>query len=305
MEVLVVILVVGSTGMVGSEICRRLAERGESVRALVRTTTDPARVAVLREIGAQPVIGDLRDAASLERACEGVDAVVSTVSAMPFSYLPGVNDIATTDLEGTLALIGAAGKAGVRPFVYMSFSKNLDTPCPLHDAKRTVEAHLRESGLEYTILRPSCFMEVWLSPAVGFDPENAKATIYGDGTRPLSWIAASDVAEFAVIALLSQEAAGRTIELGGPEAVTPLDAVRVFERVGGRAFEVQHVPVESLQQQLAAATDPMQQSFAGLMCAYANGDRIEMSSTLAEFPVALTSVLEYAERMLGKVPVAH
>ena len=297
------ILVVGSTGLVGGEICRRLTGRGEHVRALVRSTSDPAKVTALHDRGVETVIGDLRDRASLVKACKGVEAVVTTVSAMPFSYEPGVNDIRITDTDGTLALIDAAAAEGVRRFVYLSFSKNLDVPCPLHEAKRTVEAHLTKSGMDYTILRPSCFMEVWLSPAVGFDPINGKATIYGDGTRPLSWIAAGDVAEFAARAVRAGAARNAILELGGPEPLSPLEAVRAFERAGGRPIEVTHVPEEALEQQRLAATDPMQASFAALMCAYARGDLIEMGDTLTTFPMALTSVSDYAEKVLGGVPV--
>ena len=53
----------------------------------------------------------------------------------------------------------------------------------------------------YTILRAGYFMEAWLSPAVGFDPINAKATIYGAGQNPISWISLQDVAQFAVTSL--------------------------------------------------------------------------------------------------------
>lgn len=296
-------LVVGSTGMVGGDICRRLIERGEQVRGLIRSTSDPVKVATLEHMGVQTFIGDLRDRSSLVRACHGVDAVVSTVSAMPFSYEFGVNDIQTTDTEGVLALIDAAAAEGVRRFVYLSFSKNLDVPCPLRDAKRTVEAHLLKSGMEYTILRPSCFMEVWLSPAVGFDPINAKATIYGDGIRPLSWISAHDVAEFATRAVRSPAAKNAVLELGGPEPLSPLEAVARFEQVSGRPIEVSHVTEEVLEQQRLAATDPMQMSFAALMSGYARGDLIEMGETLEAFPMALTSVLDYAETVLRPVSI--
>ena len=83
---------------------------------------------------------------------------------MPFAYQPGVNDIATTDLEGSLRLVDAAKAEGVEHFVYTSFSGNIDLDFPLRNAKRTVEAYLKMSGLAWTILRPSFFMEVWLQP---------------------------------------------------------------------------------------------------------------------------------------------
>lgn len=290
-------LVVGATGMVGSEVCRRLVAQGKKVRALVRTSSDPIKVSNLRAMGVQTVLGDLRDRASLEIACKGVETVISTASSMPFSYAPGENDIRTTDLVGEMSLVDAARAAKVRHFVYTSFSGNLDLDFPLRNAKRAVEKHLRQSGMVYTILRPSCFMEVWLSPAVGFDSANAKAVIYGDGSKPLSWIALGDVAAFAAASLENPAARNATLELGGPEPLTPLQVVKIFEQARGRSFEVQFVPVEALAAQQAAAADPMQQSFNGLMRCYAAGDPIDMRETLKAFPVALTSVQDYAGRV--------
>ena len=292
------ILVVGATGMVGGQVCRRLAARGIPARALVRATSDPAKVEALRGLGIDVVTGDVRDAASLAEACRQVTAVISTLSSMPFSYEPGVNDIATTDRDGLVRLIDAARDAGVRQFVYTSFSGNIDLSFPLRDAKRAVETHLRASGMRWTILRPSYFMEGWLSPAVGFDAPAATATLYGDGTSPISWISLADVASFAVASLDEPAAADATLELGGPQALAPLQVVRIFERLGGRTFPVQHVPVEALAAQQAAADDPMQQSFSGLMRCYALGDPIEMRSVLDAFPVHLTTVEEYAARTL-------
>jgi uncharacterized protein YbjT (DUF2867 family) len=291
-------LIVGATGMVGSAICERLMAQGKTVRALVRASSNPDKVKALQTLGVETVQGDLRDRASLERACRGVEAVISTASSMPFAYKPGENDIHTVDWEGEISLIDAAKIAQVRHFVYTSFSGNLDLDFPLRHAKRAVERHLKASGLTYTILRPSCFMEVWLSPAVGFDAANAKATVYGEGTKPLSWITAHDVAAFAVASLDNPAARNATLELGGPEALTPLQVIKIFETMQGRKFDVQFVPADALRAQQAATTDPMQQSFAGLMRCVAGGDAIEMGATLAAFPIKLTSVQEYAQQMM-------
>ena len=288
------ILVVGATGLVGGQVCARLAASGVGVRALVRATSSPEKVAGLRAQGVDVVEADLRDPASLAAACAGVDAVICTVSSMPFSYEPGVNDIQTTDLDGVTNLVDAAARAGVGHFVYTSFSANLDLDFPLGRAKRAVEAHLMHSGMEYTILRPSCFMEVWLSPAVGFDPGNGTVTLYGEGTQPVSYIATADVAAFAVASLTAPAARNAVLELGGPEALSQVQAKEVFEEVLGRPVVTQSVPVEALQGQLAAATDPMQQSFTSLMLCVAKGDPIDMSALLPQFPVQLTTVKQFA-----------
>jgi uncharacterized protein YbjT (DUF2867 family) len=141
-------------------------------------------------------------------------------------------------------------------------------------------------------------MQAWLSPMVGFDPANATANLYGDGQAPISWISLQDVAQFAVDSLDNPAARYATLELGGPDALSPMQVVRIFEEVGGRAFAIQHVPEDALQAQQEAATDPMAQSFAGLMRCYAQGDAIEMSATLEAFPLQLTSVHEYASSVL-------
>ena len=121
----------------------------------------------------------------------GVSAVISTVSST-LSRQEG-DSIQTVDDEGQINLIDAAVSAGVSQFVYISFC-DMPGECPLQTAKRKVEKHLAESGLNYTILQPTYFMEVWLSPALGFDYPNAKATIYGEGKNKVSWIAIKDVA---------------------------------------------------------------------------------------------------------------
>jgi len=293
------ILVVGSTGLLGREICRRLAAKGKPTRALVRASSDQAKVAELKGYGAEIVVGDLRDRASLDAACQGVTAVVSTVSSIPFSYVPGQNDLQTVDLEGVTHLIAAAEAAGVGHFVYISFPP-MEVEFPLQDAKRAVEQRLRSSGLDYTILRPTFFAEVWLSPALGFDYANRKAQLYGTGLNPISWISFQDVAHFAVESLDRPAARNVTLELGGPQALAPAEVVKIFEQVGGQPFEVQHVPEEALRAQCAASADPMQKCFAAMMAAAAAGNAIDMSETLKSFPVQLRSVHEYARQVLAQ-----
>jgi uncharacterized protein YbjT (DUF2867 family) len=217
---------------------------------------------------------------------------------MPFCYQPGANDIQSVDFEGVTNLIEAAKATGAKQFIYTSFSGNLDQDFPLRNAKRAVEKHLKESGLVYTILRPSMFMEVWLSPAVGFDAANAKATIYGNGDQPIAWIAIQDVARFAVESLTNPAAHNRVLELGGPQNLSPHQVVKLFEAAKGKTFEVTYVPSEALQTQYAQATDAMQKSFICLMSCYAAGDPIEMSRIQKSFGFQLTPVKDHIQRVM-------
>ena len=288
------ILVVGATGLLGGAICRQLRQAGKPVRALARPTSDPAKLDQLKSSGATLVQADLKDAPSLDAACRGADTVITTASTTT-SRQAG-DSLRTVDQDGQVRLIDAARAAGVARFAYVSFSHHIDVDCPLTTAKRTVEKHLKQSGMTWTILAPTFFMEIWLSPHLGFDAANAHATIYGTGENPISWISFGDVARFAVLALDQPAAKNATLELGGPEALSPLQVVRQFEQVTGRPFRVDHMDEKALGDNRAAATDPLQQSFAALMLAYANGDVIDMKEMLKRFPLQLTSVGDFAKR---------
>ena len=292
------ILLIGSTGMVGNEVCRLLISKKLPVRAMVRKTSDTAKRNKLESLGVQLMDGDIRDKSSFPKVMKGISTVITTVSSMPFSYVPGENDIRQVDEEGMIDLIDAAKVAGVNHFIYTSFSKNIELAFPLNNAKRKVEKHLKTSGMNYTILRPSFFMEVWLSPAVGFDALNGKVNLCGSGSNPLAYISLKDVAKFAAECVSNPAAVNAELELGGPENLSQLQAVKVFEEVMHKKMVVQHIAIEGLQAQLESASDPMQKSFTGLMLSLAKGDTIEMKEILRKFPVGLTSVKEFALSMV-------
>jgi uncharacterized protein YbjT (DUF2867 family) len=290
------ILIAGATGNLGGEICQMLARKGKEIRAIVRPTSDPAKVERLRQMGAELVQADLKDPASLEAACQGVNTVISTVTSI-ISTQPG-DTMQSVDQEGQKSLIEAARKANVSHFIFVSISPNIKLEFPLNTAKRSAEQHLRKSGLNYTILQPTNFMEIWLGPFVGFDIVKAKAQLLGTGENKISYISTSDVAKFAVEAVDNPAARNATIPLGGPEPLSPLEIVDRIENLTGCKFEVQFIPEEALQAQREAATDPTSQSLAGLMLTTSRGDPIEMAETLKVFPIELTSVTDYARRVL-------
>jgi NADH dehydrogenase len=299
------ILVAGATGYLGGEVCRRLVVAEKRVRAVVRRTSGPERIAHLEALGIDLVEADLKDPGSLDDACRGVDTVISTVSTT-FSRQPG-DSIESVDRDGQLALVDAARAAGARHFVYVSYSRlDDDDPCPLTTAKRAVEGHLKARSAQvsprrmtYTILRPTFFMDIWLGSALGFDVAGGRVTVFGSGHAGVSWIALGDVAQFAVEAVDSPAARDASIDLGGPETLSYAEVIALAERLRGRPLEVQSVSEATLEAQRAGAPDDLVRSIAGLQLAAARGSVVDMRDTSRRLPIRLTSVETHLARALG------
>jgi uncharacterized protein YbjT (DUF2867 family) len=198
--------------------------------------------------------------------------------------------------------VSAAKTANVNRFVFVSFRRAPGISFPSGDAKEQVEEAVE--GLNFTVIQASWFMEVWLSQALGFDYKEAAAHIYGTGMRPISWVSFRDVAEMCAIALRHPAAERETIEFGGPEALSPLEVVARFERIGGKPFRLEHISEEMLLAQFEGAGYPLRKSFAGLMLGYARGDAMDMAAVVERFGIQLTSVDDYARVVLGKAASA-
>src|SRR5687768_7990933 len=257
------ILVAGATGRLGTEIIRRLRAKGETVRALTRTTSAPEKVATLEELGAEIVRGNLRDRASLDSAVKGAGTVISTVSTIGTAKEGDSFD--DTDAAGTISLIEAAKSAGVKRFIFVSFDATHFPETPLTGAKKRVEDHLRQGGIDYTILRPSPFMESWLGPHLFGDPASGHVKIFGQGEGKVPYVSLYDVAEVAVRSMSAPSARNATIPFTGPEGISQRDAVRQFEEAFSRPLTVTAVPAEALESQWQSSENPFEKTFAGLM----------------------------------------
>jgi dihydroflavonol-4-reductase len=166
-------LVTGATGFLGSAVARRLLGAGHAVRVLARPG---ARRDNLESLAVEVVEGDLTDPASLARACKGCEALFH-VAADYRLWVPRPETIYRANVEGTRALLSAAGDAGVRRIVYTSSVATLGhradgspadetTPSSLDDmighykrskflAERAVDDLIRTRGLPAVIVNPS------------------------------------------------------------------------------------------------------------------------------------------------------
>jgi NADH dehydrogenase len=290
-------LVVGATGFLGSKICARLRGAGSATRALVRETSQRERVEELEKLGVELCTGDLKSPGTVDAALQGVRAVISTASSM-LSRVEG-DSIESVDLRGQVQLIEAAKRARVEHVVFVSFHKHpLDFP--LQTAKTAVEEQLLKSGMGYTIFQPVDFAEVWLSPIVGFDLMGGSARVLGDGTAKTTWIAVDDVAAFVAGAVNNPKARDRIFPLGGPDALSQLDVVELFQNASGRSVQVQHQPEAELRSAFEAASDPLTRSFAALMLATALGQVASSAAALDAIPVKLKRVREFLELLLSQ-----
>jgi NADH dehydrogenase len=230
------ILVAGATGSLGSKIVAGLLDQGEEARCLVRAGSN---YEALEKAGASIAVGDLRDPASLETACRGVDVVISTASATRRSDDTPEN----VDQKGNQNLFAAARKAGVPHSIMIStIAASPQSPVPAFRAKAAAEEALRSSGMDYTILQANAFMDIWFGmlieqPIAAGQP----VTLVGESRRRHSFIAERDVAAFAIAATKHAAARNTTLVLGGPTPVTFKDVVRAYEAALGRTIPVRSV----------------------------------------------------------------
>jgi uncharacterized protein YbjT (DUF2867 family) len=284
------IAVAGATGAVGARICEELLRRGASVCALVRDEETEAAQR-LRALGAATSTVDLTQPATL--ALADVDCVVSTATCFPRT-----DEIAAVDRDGNLALVDAAEAAGAARFVFVSF-KPVPFDFPLQRAKRAVEERLDASALDAVVLRPGKFMDIWFSPLCGFDVVARRATIYGDGTAPVSWIAAADVARIAAAAAVGDGPRRTTVELGGPEALSQRDVVAAYEHAAdGEAWQLEELPVEELERLHEHGETETLRSLGALMLETHVGATTDPATFLDVYPTRLTTVAEFAASRL-------
>jgi uncharacterized protein YbjT (DUF2867 family) len=289
------ILIVGASGRLGSEVAEQLLAQGKAVRALTRT---PLTLAHLKQQGAEVVSGDLRNSASLLTACQGVEQVVAAAHALVGK---GDNNPRTVDDAGNRQLIDAARAAGVKHFVFVSVrGASPDSPLEFFRIKYRTEEYLRTSGLSFTILRPSAFMDLWVELIGQPLVEQGKTTIFGHGTNPINFVAVEDVARVVGIALEDARTRNRVIEVGGPENLTLNQVAEICERASRRKAKTRHIPLPMMHI-MALLMQPInpalsRQIHAGIYMDTADL-RFDMTETARAFGIQLTPLEELARRI--------
>lgn len=214
------VLVTGATGLQGGSAVNALIKRGHQVRGLTRNpNSENARA--LRARGVEVVVGDFEHLDSLIAAASGVNAVYG----MTTMYEGGVQ---AETVHGK-TLVEALKRSAVEHFVFCSVgAADQDTGVPHFESKYKVEEHIRESGLNYTIIGPAFFMENYLSPWYLPGILEGKLVLPVPSETSLQHVSVEDIGNFAAVLIERGEPvyehrydiAGD--ELTGPEAAEAL-----------------------------------------------------------------------------------
>ena len=288
------ILIVGASGHLGSAVVQHLLVQGKSIRVMTR---NPPGLAHLKRQGVEIVSGDLRDPSSLTNACQGVEQVLAAAHALDGK---GDNNPRTVDDMGNRYLIDAARAAGVKHFIFVSVQgAGPDSPLEFFRIKYRAEEYLRASGLNYTILRPGAYMELWVQLIGQPIRKQGKATIFGSGNNPINFVSVEDVARFVSIGLDDARTRNAVIEVGGPENLTMNQAAEIFERASGRQAKKHHIPLPVMRF-MSILMQPINPTISRLIC---NGIYLDtanlsydMADTARAFSIRLTSLAEVACR---------
>ncbi|CAN5312280.1 hypothetical protein BH24ACT19_BH24ACT19_18580 [soil metagenome] len=289
------ILIAGGTGTLGTQVVRLLTARGLEVRILTR---EPARARHLQDDLVEIVPGDVRDLRAVERAAVGARTVISAIQGLTGT---GGYNPQTVDRQGNSNLIQAAQTGAAEHFILVSVQGAApDHPMELARMKYLAEQELKASGLAWTIIRASAFMETWAA-LIG-EPllKTGKTRIFGRGNNPINFVSAHDVARFVELAVIDPAMQGELVEVGGPENFSMRQVAQTFETTTGKVGRKSHVPLPMMRL-MSVLMRPVKPALARQIQAGVVMDTHDMSFDPSEtgrrYPsISLTSLAEVVRR---------
>ncbi len=282
-------LVTGANGLSGSIIVKELSRQGIPVRALVR---DAAKATALQALpGVSIYVGDMLRPETLDEALCGVEKTIVISSA--FQAM----------VQAQQTFIDAAIRAGVRHIIKYSgaesgigFSAQAFEPTLEHEQ---IEDYLVQSGIAWTMLRPSQFMEVYFPGGpTGISPGQAALFLPGDAAR-LAPVSLDDVAKVCVKLLVEKGHEGRIYEMTGPDSLTTPEVCAALSEALGTPIAYHGIPMEAYRQRLITAGAP-QHVADQLICLWTQRNKCVRShiklDTHREFGIRPTTFTEFAYR---------
>jgi uncharacterized protein YbjT (DUF2867 family) len=240
------ILVSGGTGFIGSAVVAELLRRGESVAVMGR---DANKIRRQFGDGVEARVGDVREPGTLAQAMRGVDVVINAVQFpnYPMENRRKGNTFERVDYQGTRNQVDAAKQASVKRFVYVSgVGVAPDAAKHWFQLKWRAEEYLRNSGLEWSIVRPTWVFgpkDDSLNRLLGFGRFLPFIPMFGNGRQAMQPVFIDDVARAVAEAALRPEAANQLFEIGGPEIMTMDAVLKAGLQASGKRRFVLYQPV--------------------------------------------------------------
>lgn len=221
------VLVVGGTGVVGSQITRLLLERGDDVFLLVRDRMESRDNAQqLVEMGAKIVSGDLDDPESLKDAAENIEYILATAATLDNSFSAGYK-----------ALVESAERYGVKHFIYLSNWPRLDPLLPMFQGKQEIEKIVMNSQVPSTVYQAEPFLgyvvNAMIRPSLEYGyPFGffAKDENHANSGRHY-WISEMDVAKVMVESMGIEGTFNKSFLIGGETALTLSEIVDKYGKL--------------------------------------------------------------------------
>jgi uncharacterized protein YbjT (DUF2867 family) len=225
------ILITGSTGKTGGEVARQLGAASIPFRTVVR---NPDKVKEIEALGAEVFVGDVADKAILEKALDGVEKA--------FLVLPNVEEQLILEKQFT----DVAVAAGVKHLAYLSSLESVpESTNPITRNHVAAETHIRASGITWTMLRPTFFMQMFEGMAARIRDTDKIVMPAGNGT--VSTTDLRDVGELVVQILTKPGHENKSYDLTGPELLTFTEIAAEFSSVLGRTIEYVDQPMEEFR----------------------------------------------------------
>jgi len=248
------ILMVGATGKFASHIVPELKQRGATVRALIR---EKNKEAVARSQGVdEVVIGDLQNSKSLHAAAQGIDGVFHINPA----FVPHEADLG-------IAMVEAAKSAGVSKFVFSSVIHPSISKLSNHAEKRPVEEALYDSGMIFTVLQPTMFMQT-------LDNGWSQVRKQGRFSLPYSkhvkacYVDYRDVAEAAALAFTGNRLDYGTFELSAHGMVSRVELTAIMSEALGHSIEAAEIPFDEWAKAAKIPDGPLRQGLERMYADY-------------------------------------
>lgn len=232
------VLVAGATGYIGGRVLEGLHSKGYWTRALVRG--DRSRLAT-PEAADDVFSGHATDAATLNGLCEGVDVVFSSLGFHSAARKPTIWGI---DYQANMNILEEAKKSGVKHFVFITTvnGPEMAKHSAIAEAREKVATAIMESGMDYTILRPTGFFN---DMTYNFDMAAKKGKIWliGDPMVKMNPLNGLDLADEVIDSITDPSRRNTEKSVGGPEVFTRQQICEMIFDVLGKPVEIKHVPV--------------------------------------------------------------